>query len=289
MRMISMADEKLSMAELKNKAISLDRAEMWDLFGKKDDNNYFCKRHMLVMNIDKGEQACIAKKNYAVIQHKHASEAVIEAVTGLNLKAEAVLKTSRHGMQVDIDFPDSHFDLTEVGEKFTSGIRLLNDYGQQAGLIISPMITRLACSNGMIVVEIVKPRRIKFTEQLNIELEGVIDKIIKDIIASNDKLANVVSVCIKDSEEWNTLKLLLRYMFKQKKHIHEIMKRLPANKERITRWELYNSITDYATHGTRLKPEVDAWLHNKANDIMNKSFDKLCELEIPKVETEESN
>jgi hypothetical protein len=279
-----MTDEKLSMAELKNKAISLDRAEMWDLYGKKDNDNYFCNRHMLVYNVDKKEMACIARKSYTVIQHRTAIEAVVDAITSLNLKAEAELKTSKHSIQVDIDFPDSHFELQEVGEKFTSGVRIVSDYSQQAGLIISPRVTRLACVNGMIVTEIIKPRRIKFTEQLNIEIEGIIDKIIKDIISSDDKLANVVTMCIQDSVEWKTMNLLLKFMFKKKKHIREIMARLPNDKERITRWDFYNAITNYATHGKRLKPEVDAWLHNKANEIMKNDFNKLCEAEIPKLE-----
>ena len=281
-----MSDEKLSMAELKNKALSLDRAEMWDLYGKKEDNNYFCKRHMLVYNVDKKEMACIARKSYTVVQHKIAIESVVDAVTSLNLKAEAELKTGKHDVLVDIDFPDAYFELTQVGEKYTSGIRITSDYSQQAGLIISPRMTRLACSNGMIVTEIVNSKRIKFTEQLNIEIEGIIDKMIKDIISSDDKLANVVSMCIADSAEWKTMNLLLRFMFKKKKHIKEIMAKLPQGKERVTRWDFYNAITNYATHGKRLKPQVDAWLHNKANEIMKNDFEKLCQVEIPKVREE---
>jgi len=53
----------------------------------------------------------------------------------------------------------------------------------------------------MIVNDIVKPRRVKYTEELKVTVEALIDKIIKDIIASDDKLANVVSISMKDSTE----------------------------------------------------------------------------------------
>ena len=281
-----MTDEKMSLAELGNKAIGFDRADMRDLYVKKDSEEYLCKRHMGVWNIDKGVLACIAPKSYAVIQHRTATEAIIDAITSLNIKATAELKTDKHGIFIDFDFPDAQFELKNVGEKFTSGIRIVNSYDMVAGLIISPRVTRLACTNGMIITEVIKSQRIKFTEQLNITIEGIIDKIIKDIIANDEKLANVVSICMRDSIEWTTLKLLLRYMFTKKKHIKELRARLPQDKERPTRWDLYNAVTHYATHGERLKPHVEAWLQNKAQKIMKTSFNELCEIELPPIENE---
>src|SRR3989338_5466252 len=285
-----MADEKLSMGELRNKAMSFDRADMRDLYVKKDSEEYLCKRHMGVWNIDQARLACIAPKSYAVIQHKYAVEALIDAITSLNIKASAELKTEKHSVLVDFDFPESKFELKEFGESFTSGIRVVSDYSNSAaGLVIAARITRLACSNGMLISEVVKSQRIRFTEELNITIEGVIDKIIKDIITNDEKLANVVSICMRDSIEWITLKLLLRYMFKTKKHIKEIRARLPQDKEKPTRWDFFNAITHYASHGERLKHHVEAWLQNKAQKIMKTSFNELCEIELPPIEGEQTS
>ena len=146
--------ENVSLGELKNKAMSLDRAEAWGLYGEKEGTErYECKRHMLVMNIDRNVMACIAKRTYTVIQHRHAVESVVDALTSLNIRCEATLKASRHAIQLDVDFPDKFVELTKVNEKFTCGMRLSNDYSQQSGLMIAPRINRLACSNGMIIVE----------------------------------------------------------------------------------------------------------------------------------------
>ena len=277
--------ENVSLAELKNISMGLDRAEAWDLYGEKDGTDrYECKRNMLVMNIDRNVMACIARKSYTVIQHRHAVESVVDALTSLNIRCEATLKASKHAIQLDVDFPDKFVELTKVNEKFTCGMRLSNDYSQQFGLLIAPRIKRLACSNGMIVVDIVKPKHIKWNEQLTVELQGLIDELIKDLINSDQKLQDVVSICMQDSVEWNTAKLLLQFMFKKKKHIKEIFARLPSQKDisKVTRWEMYNAVTDYATHGKRLRPEVDAWLHNKANQIIKNDFNKLCEIEMPR-------
>jgi hypothetical protein len=193
-----MGEEEMGLAQLKNLAMGFDRAEMRDVHIVKDSEDYLSKRHMGIWNVDRNELACLAPKSYMVIQHRYATECLIEALSSLNIRAQAQLKKSRHSIQIDFDFPESKMELTEVGESFTTGIRVVSDYSQVAGLVIAARVTRLACSNGMIVNDIVKPRRIKYTEELKITVEGLVDKIIKDIIASDDKLANMVSICMKD-------------------------------------------------------------------------------------------
>lgn len=284
-----MAEEKTGLAELKNTVIGFDRAEMRDVHIVKDDEDYLSKRHMGIWNVDRNELACLAPKSYMVIQHRYAVEKLIEAITSLNIKAEAELKKSRHGIQIDFDFPESKMELTEVGESFTAGIRVVSDYSQVAGLVIAARVTRLACSNGMIVNDIVKPRRVKYTEELKITVEGLIDKIIKDIIASDDKLANMVSICMKDSIEWQALQLLTKALFKKKQYVKEILSRVKLDENgRVTRWDFYNAVTSYVSRaGSRLKPQIDTWLQNKAQKILKTSIAQLTE-EMVKVEEKKS-
>jgi len=123
-----MAEEKMGLAELKNQAIGFDRAQMRDVHIVQDGEDYLSKRHMGVWNVDRNELACIAPKSYMVIQHRYATECLIEALSSLNIKAEAQLKKSKHGIQVDFDFPESKMELTQVGESFTTGIRVVSDY-----------------------------------------------------------------------------------------------------------------------------------------------------------------
>ena len=280
-----MVEEKMNLAELKNLAISFDRAQMRDVHIVKDGEDYLSRRYMGVWNIDRNEPACIAPKSYMVIQHRYAVEKLIEAITSLNIKADAQLKKSRHGIQIDFDFPDSKMELTEVGESFTTGIRVVSDYSQVAGLVIAARVTRLACSNGMIVNDIVKPRRVKYTEELKITVEGLIDKIIKDIIAGDDKLASMVSISLKDSVEWQALQLLTKALFKKKKYVKEILSRVKLDENRrVTRWDFYNAVTSYVSRaGSRLKPQIDTWLQNKAQKILKTSIAQLTE-EMVKVE-----
>jgi hypothetical protein len=276
---MKMGEEKMGLAQLKNLAMGFDQAQMRDVHIVKDGEDYLSKRHMGVWNVDKNELACLAPKSYMVIQHRHAAECLIEALSSLNIKAQAELKQSKHCIQIDFDFPESKLELTRVGESFTTGIRVVSDYSQVAGLVIAARMTRLACSNGMIVNDIVKPKRIKYTEELKVTVEGLIDKIIKDIITGDDKLANMVSICMRDSVEWQALRLLAKALFRKKKHVQEILARVKSNEDgRVTRWDFYNAVTNYfSSSGSRLKPQVDAWLQNKAQKILATPIAQLTE------------
>jgi hypothetical protein len=135
-----------------------------------------------------------------------------------------------------------------------------------------------------VVNDIVRPTRIKYTEQMTLTVEGLIDKIIRDIISNDRKLADKVSTGMKDSVEWQAAKLLTKALFKKKKHVGEILSRLKHDDTgRVTRWDFYNAITSYASLGLRLKPEIDAWLQNKAQKVFKTSFGQLTE-ELVKAE-----
>jgi len=277
--------EEIGLAQLKNLAKGFDRAQMRDVHVVQDREDYLSKRHMGVWNLDKNELACLAPKSYMVIQHQYAVECLTEALSSLNIKAQAQVKQSKHGVQIDFDFPESKLELTDVGESFTTGIRVISDYSQVAGLVIAARVTRLACSNGMIVNTIAKPRRIKYTEELQVTVEGLIDRIIKDIVTNDDKLANLVSICMKDSVEWQALRLLAKALFKQKCHVQGILAGIrPDENSRVTRWSLYNAVTNYvSSSGSRLKPQIDTWLQNKAQRILTTPIAQLTE-ELVKVE-----
>ncbi|OHB50841.1 MAG: hypothetical protein A2Y10_15660 [Planctomycetes bacterium GWF2_41_51] len=68
-------------------------------------------------------------------------------------------------------------------------------------------------------------------------------------------------------------------MFKKKKYVKEILSRLKCNEQgRVTRWDLYNAVTNYvSTAGSRLRPQIDAWLQNKAQKILKTPITQLTE------------
>jgi hypothetical protein len=111
------------------------------------------------------------------------------------------------------------------------------------------------------------------------EFDVYIDKIIKDVITGDEKLANMVSICMKDSVEWQAVRLLAKGLFKERGHVKGILARVkPDENGRVTRWHFYNAVTNYvSTSGSRLKPQIDAWLQNKAQRILKTPMAQLTE------------
>ena len=79
--------ETLNLAELRTLALGFDRAQMRDVHVVKDGEDYLSKRHMGVWNVDKNELACLAPRSYTVIQHRYATDCLIEALSSLNITA----------------------------------------------------------------------------------------------------------------------------------------------------------------------------------------------------------
>jgi hypothetical protein len=72
---------------------------------------------------------------------------------------------------------------------------------------------------------------------------------------------------------------LTKALFKKKYHVSEILGRIKSDENgRVTRWSFYNAVTNYvSSSGSRLKPQVDAWLQNKAQRILKTSITQLTE------------
>lgn len=89
----------------------------------------------------------------------------------------------------------------------------------------------------------------------------------------------MVSICMKDGVEWQALRLLTKALFKKRCHVKEILTRVKSDENgRVTRWDFYNAVTNYVScSGSRLKPQVDTWLQNKAQKILSTPIGQLTE------------
>jgi hypothetical protein len=85
---------------------------------------------------------------------------------------------------------------------------------------------------------------------------------------------------MKDSIEYSLVYKILSIVIGlgKEKHIKGILSKL-ERKKRITRWELYNAITNYATHGEQIKPNLEMWLQEKSNKVLKNPLKILAEVE----------
>ena len=91
-------------------------------------------------------------------------------------------------------------------------------------------------------------------------------------------------------EQPAAVQVLTKALFRRKHYVKEILSRIKSNEEgRVTRWDFYNAVTRYvSSSGSRLKPQIDTWLQNKAQKILKTSIAQLTE-EMVKVEEKKEN
>ena len=233
-----------------------------------------------VYNVSKGQVASIVSKDYEIIQHQDVARDFLTACANLNIKTKTKLNNHGNRIFIDVEFPDSKL-YVQKGEEFIAGFRLINSYDKTTGIMIVPRLVRLVCSNGMImdVKGFVQSFSYRHNQEMAKNFGGYIEKALKDTINSNDKLKAMVNECIIDSVEWEILDKVLEGLIQTKKH-YEAISELMKDKE-PNRWELYNAITNYATHGEQLSPNVEMVLQGKAQRVLVTPMKRLVELTIP--------
>jgi len=243
------------------------------------------QRYQAVWNLSKNVLGCIASKEYNIIQHKAVVQSLFDAIKGLNLRYDFNMRTQGHRVFLDISFPDTKLLVEakglEKGEEFIGGIRLINSYDKTTGLLILPRLCRVACANGMIVSSFIKGYSIRHNQELVKNFEVIIETAIGDMINSCDKLKAVVNDCIEDSIEWSVVELILEKLISYEKHRIGILQILKSNEKlksqpKLTRWDIYNAVTQYATHGAQLKPSIESWLQGRAQKLLETKLDVLA-------------
>lgn len=239
--------------------------------------------HQAVWNLTKNALGCIASKEYNIIQHSEVVNSLFQAIKGLNLKFDFNMRTQGHRVFLDVSFPDTKLLVQakgmEKGETFIGGIRLINSYDKTTGLLILPRLCRVVCANGMIMSHFIQGYSIRHNQELVKDFEVVIEKALNNMVNSCDKLKSVVENCLGDSIEWQVLEVVLKNLIAYEKHRIAIFTILKSNEKLkgkpITRWDIYNSVTKYATHGAQLKPSIEMWLQNRAQYLLETPLKEL--------------
>jgi len=282
-----------TLQEVKNASQTLDKASMGDI--KYDDGGVIkdVDNFKGIYNVSKGKFCAAVVPQYNLIQHKEYFVSFAEALERLNLKYSMTLTQTGNRAFADIEFKNKNIKFDKLNEEFATGIRLINSYDKSTGLYVIPRFTRLACTNGMIITRSEKTLSIKHHAKIAREIESFIELKINEIINSSSELQEWVSLSMKDSIEWLTACKIVEKLFVQIKHREEILKNLGISiisiedkktkkknisyvwdnedekKDKLTRWDIYNAITKYITHGEQITPHIQNLFHKKAEKLLS--------------------
>ena len=263
------------LTDLKLKTMNLNTAEVRtiDIEGKGRTNKY-----KAIWNIDKNKLATIATKNYTLVQHKDVSDAFIEALQNLNLDVKGKIQQLDGKMYITAFF--KNIDLIEDDATgIMNGIRLINSFDGSTAIRGEVYAQRLVCSNGMKISKFFT--EVKRSHIGTINVKKLIEGFIHNVINQSKQLQAFVSEAMAESVEWDIAKKLFEHIFKKtKKHCRVLLEELQAEyqeKGKLTRWDIYNIVTAYATHGREksLKRTAEEFIQSKAEKLLVNKIEVL--------------
>ena len=255
-----------------------------------------------ILNHGTGDLAETASPHYNLVTHAGYFRAFKRALDSLNIPHTATVSQYGNAAFVDFDFKGRNIELKEVGEEFTSGIRLGHRYDKTTGITIAARFVRLACSNGMVV----KGNSLKFVlthhDKMARETSVWLETRLNEIVSLNQDLQMWVSQCMQDSIEWHTAARIMERLINNNKHLEHILEKLNIDitwqkkneqfkkrpvyltegdqNRKLSRWDLYNAITAYATHGAQITPFIEQAMQTKAQRILKTKLEKMPMAEV---------
>lgn len=288
-----------TLEDVKTSTGNLDKAKLCPI--QIDDGGVIKKleNFKAVYNISQGKMCAAVAPHYTLVQHKEYFDIFAESLTRLGMEFKMTLNQSGNKAFADIEFKGRNLKFDKLNEEFITGIRLINSYDKSTGIYVSPRFTRLACTNGMIVTRSEKSISIKHHMKEVRQLDVFVETKINEVINKYDELQEWVSSSIKDTAEWKICCGIVAKLFEQIKHREAILKNLgvsiievtnkkdkkkksityvldvKASNKKFTRWEVYNAITKYLTHGEQMTPHIENLFHRRAEKLLDTPLAKM--------------
>jgi hypothetical protein len=271
--------KEMSLVELRTELDKLSNADKRVIF--LEDGSQVSE-FKAIYNTTKKVVETIASNNYALIQHKDAFTAIVDALEALGkTKVRAGICEYKGRAWLTITFPEITVD--DGSEGIEMGIRMVNSYRANSALKIESgrdetsryigfFGYRKVCSNGMTVriplrevdeergdfvkaEEVVETRNIDSVATRIIHMGDQekkvmqIKNIISTLVSSMTYVESVVAEAKAEGVGPEEAKERLRNLGFGKRLTEKIIKNFEVEEQ--NRWGLYNAITNYATHDTR--------------------------------------
>lgn len=250
----------------------LSQATGRPLFTRNNENNeVLLTQNKAVWNTDQNAIACVASKDYRIIQHYEVITSLTDTLQTLGIAVKGRVRDYGNTVAVEVLLKDKFINDEQVGG-VQVGFRLANSYNKTKGIKGELYACRLVCSNGMRLWTAIAGVQLDQMHMGEFNLSRMIEEFVKNAIQQYDRLQKLVSESIKDTYEWELCCKFIEQAVKRKKWREAILKELAlagAGKKCLSRWDVYNVITSLATHGEKLTVGAEEYLQGKAQQVLS--------------------
>ena len=267
-----------SLAELKNMTIGLDKAESRPVFTKSSDGALVpLETFQCIWNRDENRVSNITSKGYTLVQHEEVLGSFIDTVGKFNMSCFGNLRNCNDKVIVELAFKS-----LVVQDAVNLGVKFVNSFDRTHSISGEFFGYRTACANGMLLGKVLQGVTMVRQHIGKIDVRDMMEQFIRKVINSSEQLNELVSRSMVTSLEWQTTLDLIDALNLNKKHRESIKSALLFKKEdmtrQLTKWDVYNVITAYATHGRSIGDYIEGKLQNEAQRVLLNPIEKLVEV-----------
>lgn len=216
-------------------------------------------------------ETIVERRNSNLIQHAEAIAPFIEAMREKKADISGTLKN--HGGKVIIEALFNGLFIGDGDDKIQVGARLTNNYNSKNGPYFRGEFFgfRSFCSNGMILGKVMvcnfsaKHTKIADLQKRMMEFVG-------SIYDNAETLQKIIQDADKDKLEVEEAEDILLSIFGRKKFVKKLQNLF--EKRSLTRYTVYNAITQYATHQAKNEAQR-VRMQQVAQKVLTKPKEKL--------------
>lgn len=231
--------------------------------------------YMGVWNETSNKLACIASKKYNIVQHREVLEALSESLMDLNLSVRGTLEYYNDGdeMQAIVLF-NEHVLKDDSADGVLLGFRVVNSYNCSKGFRGDIYAYRLVCTNGlsMPVFDDGVYKRIHIGA---FSASAGITEFIQRVIKLKPQFQKLIENSMQVELEKEAWIPVIKRLVTHKKHQKHILALLEViEKEKMSKWDIYNVFTDYMSHQP-IAGWAQVYYTGVATDVLQKPIEAL--------------
>lgn len=260
----------VSLDEIVDQSMRLDKAQKLPLKYMDDDSP---SRFFGIKNVETGKEICVVGNDYGLVQHAEAANWFITGIQEAGIEGKGIIKNYNDVVRFDVIFDNLQFRDPSSDDSYYVGASLTNSYNKQVGFYTIPFVVRGACSNGMIfkgrlgdvnrlyvrhVGDVINRVRdgVKDLIQNMVSVEGSIlsmmDAATQDVLTFEKKADQILTISKYVGGERRATKIVEEYD-------------IPLS---ITRFDLYNTLTEYSTWTKDLSFNIQDNIATNAEEIL---------------------
>ena len=246
-----------------------------------------------------GKMIQAVNPKYQIVQHNDVAQGVVESLGRKGIEVAGLARVDDKRARFDVYFTNGGTPVTDDADGIKLGIRVVNSYDKSTSFRLELFGYRTICQNGMVLGRALNGIR-EITMHMGNEkpldvVKRITEGFIIQAINSSALLQQYVDSAMADSIDSEDSIAVLKLLLKRKKHraviceklgiemIEEYDKELKQKKfyyvpgKPFTRWDLYNALTEYATHDN-LARGVEDQMQNIAQKVLSQKVEQLIEV-----------